>query len=149
MAARALWIGVAADDELLAAMALDLDPVARAAARIRAACPLGHDTLETLLIGRLQEGLPVADHVVDIADGPERRHEEPETIFSRGQWEAAQVVAVEIQAVEEHAFDRDARGGALDVPRIGQAHARLEGRGGGMADPGVSPRGSPPRRPPS
>src|SRR5260370_21906318 len=98
MAARALWIGVTADDELLAAMALDLDPVARAAARIRAACPLGHDTLEPLLIGRLQEGLPVADHGVDIADGPGRRPAKTETHLSRRPCGAAQAVAVALRS---------------------------------------------------
>src|SRR5215813_10012354 len=118
MSARTLWIGVAADDELLTAMALDLDPFARTAARIRAACALGHDTLETLLIGRRQEGLPVADHMVDVANGPERRQEEPETLLALGDRESAQITAVESEAVKEDAFDRDAPRGALDIPWV-------------------------------
>src|SRR5206468_6401418 len=79
VAARTLGIGVTSDDELSAALALDLDPVTRAAARVGAARPLGHDPLEARLGSRLQEGLPVLHHVVDVVHGLEGRHEHPET----------------------------------------------------------------------
>src|SRR5439155_17596156 len=106
--------------------ALDLDPVPRAAPLVGAARPLRHDSLQTLLDGRLQKVLPVPLYVVDIVHRSERRHEEPETFFSPGQGKAAQVMPAERQAIEEDALHGNSRGRALYLSRIGQGHARLK-----------------------
>src|SRR5215212_1308179 len=54
----------AADHELLALLRLDLDPVASALARLVGAVePLGHDPLEPLLGGRVEQPLAAADAV--------------------------------------------------------------------------------------
>src|SRR6185295_18968224 len=62
-AARALRVGPAAHDELLAQVALDLEPLARAATRVAALGALGDDTLQPLLGRRLVEGLALLGHV--------------------------------------------------------------------------------------
>src|SRR5205823_13307004 len=72
--ARALRRGVAADDELLAELALDLQPVPRAARGVVAQAPLRHDALEPLLGSRLVELPAVLEHVIAAAhDGARRR----------------------------------------------------------------------------
>src|SRR5215470_12463038 len=75
VAARALRIRVATHHELLPALALDLDPLARAAARVRARRAFGHDAFEALLRRGLQEGRAVLGHVIHVAHGTEGRHE--------------------------------------------------------------------------
>ena len=63
-AARPGRLGEAADDELLPAAALGLEPRARAPAGVRAAGALGHDALELLQAGLLEDGAAAALDVV-------------------------------------------------------------------------------------
>ena len=56
-ARAALRVGVAADHELLPALALDLEPRVRACAPRRRSGALGDDALEPRLGGGLEEGL--------------------------------------------------------------------------------------------
>ena len=82
VATRALGIGVAADDKLLATLTLDLDPIARPATRVCAGRLLRDDPLETLFGSSLQEGLPVRQDVIGIVNRSERRQEEPEAFLA-------------------------------------------------------------------
>ena len=66
------------------------------------------------------------EDVIDVVHRPERRHEKPETVFSSRQGQAAQIVAVEREAIEEDSLHRHAGGRGLDLARVGQGHARLE-----------------------
>ena len=63
-AARPGRLGEAADDELLPAAALGLEPGARAPAGVRAVGALGHQALEALQAGLLEDGVAAALDVV-------------------------------------------------------------------------------------
>src|SRR5439155_20869142 len=77
--ARALRRRVASDDELLAELALELEPVARPFADVLAVALLRHDALDPLGARRVEERLAVFEHVVAELGHPARRQEEPET----------------------------------------------------------------------
>src|SRR4029077_19821446 len=72
--ARALGIGVAADHELLAPLALDLEPVGRSPRLIRARKLLGHDALEAQLRRRLEERRALLQDEVAALHRSDRRH---------------------------------------------------------------------------
>ena len=67
--ATALAARVAGDHELLAAVALDLQPLARAPAReVAGAEPLRHDPLELLLLGRGEQRVAVVEALRELHD---------------------------------------------------------------------------------
>ena len=124
--ARALRLRPAADDELLAEVALDLQPLARASADVAAVGALGDDALQPLLGGRLVERLAATFHVLAGADHAARRQQQREAGLALRQGDVAQVVPVEREGVEEDRAHRHRRAGALDVGRPGEVHAVLQ-----------------------
>ncbi len=104
-AARSRRVGEAADDELLAAAALGLLPGARAAAGVRAVDALGHQALQPLRAGLLEDGVALPLDVVAVphrvvqavAAAPEQPLQ-PALAF--GERQLAQVLAVVEQEVE-------------------------------------------------
>ena len=124
--ARSLGIGVAADDELLASLALDLDPLARAATDVGRGGALGDDALEPRLRRGVVEGAALARDVVAVAHHAEGGHEQAQALLAVDERQAAQVAAVEREAIEEHAHHRHLGPRALHVAGHGEAHPRLE-----------------------
>ena len=104
-AAGSAGIGEPADDELLPAGALDLEPGAGAPARVRAAGAFGHQALEPLQAGLLEDGgaaaldvVAVAHHAVQLAAAALEQPLEPALALLERQ--PAQVVAVLEEQVE-------------------------------------------------
>ncbi len=64
--------------------------------------------------------------VVAVADGAEGRQEKPETFLPVQEREAAKIVTIQREAVEEDPDDRDGGRRALNITRVREAHARLE-----------------------
>src|SRR4029450_4512405 len=122
LTARTLRIRVAADHELLMQLALDLHPIAGAAARVRALRLLGDDALEALLERGVEEREALAHDVVAVARGPERGHQAAQALLALDERQSAQIAIVEHEAVEEHAHYRPPGRGQRDVSRIGQGH---------------------------
>src|SRR4029450_5352509 len=87
--ARALRLRVAADHELLPAVALHLDPVRRTLPLILAREPLGYDSLETHLRRRLEESGTVLEHVIGALHGTERGHDASQQLLALGRGTAA------------------------------------------------------------
>src|SRR5215470_309830 len=123
---RALRHRVAADDEFLTELALDLQPVARALRGIRAVALFRDDTLEALLAGSGQKVRAVLEHVVAEVDDAARRHQESQALLARLERQPPQVTAVEPERVEEDGADGHLAPGALDVRRARETHALLE-----------------------
>ena len=124
--ARAPGRRVASDDELLAELALDLEPVSGALADVGAVALLRHDALEPRATRRVEKLPALLEHVVAEVDDAARRQEEPETRLALLQRQGSQVTSVERERVEARRADRDLEGRALDVGRARQVHARLE-----------------------
>jgi hypothetical protein len=96
---RALRLGEAADDDLLLAHALHLQPVRRSPRAVGRVAPLRHDALEP--IGRLrEEALSVADDVLAVAQRVATGSTSLERALARLQRLAAQVAAVPVEQVE-------------------------------------------------
>src|SRR5262245_32752405 len=123
---RALRHGVAADHELLAELALDLQPVARSLGGIRAVALLRDHTLEALLTGGGEKVRAVLEHVVAEVDHASRRHQEPQALLARLERQPSQVAAVQPERVEEDGADGHLAPRPLDVRRAREAHALLE-----------------------
>jgi hypothetical protein len=64
--------------------------------------------------------------MVPVADGAERGQEQPQTFLARQEREAAQVVPIRRQAVEEDPDDRDSGDRAGNIASAREADARLE-----------------------
>ena len=126
LGAGALRLGVAADHEFLTAVALDLDPVRRAAARVAALKALRDDPLEPHLGRRGEKLLAVLQNMVRALHGRERRHDAGEKLLPIHQREAAQVVGLEPEAVEEDAADRHLDHRRLDIAGAREVHPGLE-----------------------
>ena len=122
----ALGIGVAADHELLATLALDLEPRARASRYVGARRPLGQDAFEPGLRGGLEEGRSGCLYVVAVAGDSERGEHPLEATLSCRERHPPEVVSLESQAVEEHGLDRHRGHRARHIGRAGEAHASLE-----------------------
>src|SRR5439155_26489921 len=100
--ARALGGRVASDDELLAELALELEPVAGAFPDVLAVALLRHDALEPLGARRVEELLPVAEHMVAEVDDAAPRPEELEARLALLQRQAPEAAPVERERVGEH-----------------------------------------------
>src|SRR5207248_3417891 len=103
----ALPLRVAGDDELLAAVRLDLQPVARTAAdRVPRVGALGHDPFEPLLLRRLEQRLAVVEHLgeADCAVAPVEQLLEPPAAL--GQRQVDQRLALELEQVEDEVDER-------------------------------------------
>src|SRR5947207_2792251 len=124
--ARSLRRRVAADDELLAEMALDLDPVPRPAAGIYARRALRHDALDALLAGGVVERLAVLEHVRAVLDDAARGHEQRQALLARRERQRTQIAPVERQRIEEHRGHGRGAARALDVGGTREMHARLQ-----------------------
>src|SRR6185503_5461045 len=117
----ALSTGVAGDDELLPAVRLHLEPVARAAARLVArASLLGDDTLEAFLLGGGEELRP-------IVEGLREKHRPVPAVEQLGELgppllerEIDQRPALELENVEDVVDDR-----AVPLLHRGEARAPL------------------------
>jgi hypothetical protein len=132
--ARALRLGVTADDEFLAADAFGFQPARAAAAAVGLAPALGHDPFEPAAARLFQEGLPVSHHVIGKLDGKpgggggdqvfERRLACLERL-------PPQVAAIEVQQIENvvHRPRSLATEGVLQRlkagPPVGQRHRHL------------------------
>jgi len=124
--ARALGRCVASDDELLAELALDFEPVPGTLADVGAVPLLRHDALEAGRARRVEELPALGEHVIAEVDDTARWQEELETRLALLQRQPAQVTSVERERVEEHRADGDLEGRALDVARTREVHPRLE-----------------------
>jgi hypothetical protein len=82
MSARALRIGVAADNKLLAKLAFQLDPVLGAPTYVMTLDLLGYDSFDVLLGGRREESFTVLKDVVAIANHAPSGEEKPEALFA-------------------------------------------------------------------
>ncbi len=123
---RALRHRVAADDELLAALALDLEPVARASGHVAASHPLGDDALESLLGAGLEERITPLDDVIRVAHDAPGRHDEAEQRLALAQRQIPHIATIERERVEEDAGHRRGRPRALDLDRMREVHAQLQ-----------------------
>src|SRR5262249_25571935 len=123
---RALRHRVAADHELLAELALDLQPVARALGGIRTVTLLRDHALETLLAGGGEKVCTVLEHVVAEVDDAARRHQEPQAFLAGLERQPPQVAAVEPERVEEDRADGHLAARTLPSRRARAAHALLE-----------------------
>jgi hypothetical protein len=126
VAATALGIGIAADHELLLLLALELHPVVGALPDIWAGRALGNDAFQPQFRGGLVEGLALRLDVIAGLDHAGRRQHAREHLLARDQRLAAQIVALEHQAVEEHRAHRHARHPRGDVARVVDVHALLQ-----------------------
>src|SRR5689334_3688384 len=95
---------IAHDDEAVRLCALDLDPLPEAARAIRGILVLRDDAFETMLAGGFEDIAAIAVNRLRQTDSAllilQKRLEE---VAARGQFEAADIVAVEVQQVEgEH-----------------------------------------------
>src|SRR5262249_48016280 len=126
VSASALGYGVAADDELLLELALDLEPVPRAPGDVGAATLLRDHALESLLAGSVEEFGAVALDVIAVSDDAARRHQEPETLLARLERQSAQIAAVQPERVEGDHGDRHLGACPLDIGRAREAHPLLE-----------------------
>src|SRR5436305_10190250 len=101
MRPRALRVGVADDDHLLAAVALGLPPETAVVGHVRRIEALRDDSLHVDVTGAFEEILAVADIVIAVADelgGPGDEVTEP--LLARAQRPLPEVDAVEIEQVE-------------------------------------------------
>src|SRR5207249_723491 len=125
--AGALGIGVAADHELLPALALDLEPVARAPAPIRPVGLLGDDALEVSGVAGVEELLAA---LLDVSAVPEdagaARDQQLQELLALGQRHVPEVVAVDLETVEEHGAYGNLPAPGRDVARVRQSHAALQ-----------------------
>ena len=126
-AAPALAREPAADDELLARVGLDLDPVAGAKARpVGGVKSLGDDALEPALGAHLKQLGAVPDDVVRDLDALARELQGAQALAALRVGELHQGVAVEPQQVEDHV----GHGGLASQPRRlrpgGRVHAPLQ-----------------------
>src|SRR5262247_3611516 len=117
VSARALGYGVAADDELLLELALDLEPLPRAPGDVEAVALLGDHALEPLLAGGVEEFGAVALDVIAVSDDAARGHQESETLLARLERQSAQIAAVQPERVEGDHADRHLGARPLDVGR--------------------------------
>ena len=123
---RALGRRVSADDELLAELALDLDPLVRPPAGVTARHALGHDALDALLARGVVEGLAVLEDVRAVVDDTAGGDEQGETLLARLERQRPQIAAVERERIEEHRGDRRGTPRALDVRGAREMHACLQ-----------------------
>src|SRR4051812_29875262 len=116
LGARPLWRGVAADHELLALLALHLQPVARAPVAVRAVGALGDETLPALAarLGEHRLPRPTAVRREPHAAGERQlRAQQPLAVEQR---QRVDVAAVEPEDVEDVQEPRDAPVPALREP---------------------------------
>ncbi len=127
-AAGALAGQPSSDHELLAAGALDLDPVRGApAGLVDGGEPLGDHSLEPLLGGGLEELAAVAHDVVGHLHARSRQPQVRQPLAAGAVGVAGQRVSFQPQQVEDHVDDR---GGLHPPPSLGRArdlHPLLEG----------------------
>src|SRR5262249_19081502 len=90
----------AADDELLAMSALELQPIARAHGDVWAGGSLGHDSLPAALACGAEGGLAVAAPVARVAQRAPKRDRSAQLRLARQQREWAQVLTPELEDVE-------------------------------------------------
>src|SRR5262249_57669089 len=120
-------IGVAPDHELLSPLALDLEPVAAAAAAMRAVRLLGDDALEmTGVAGREEFFTALLDVSAVHEDAVAAGNQELEEVFALAQRHAPEIVALELQTVEEHGAHGNLPAPDRDVTRLRQSHAALQ-----------------------
>ncbi len=143
--ARSLRLGEAADDELLALDALDLEPVTRSTREVRAVAALADDALEPVFAGLLEEGLGLVDDVRGVTDraaGLGGLHDVFEQPFPRLERSAGEVEAAVVKKVEHEIDERP-----LERAAAGEVLERLEAGGAvGAHDPRPRRRGKPSRR---
>src|SRR4051794_9983257 len=123
LGARALRSGEAADDELLALLALELQPVARAGGAVRAVGALGDHALPALAarLGEQRLAGPVA--VRRQAHAVLEAQRAAQQALARAQRELADVAAVEPDDVEDVEEHRHATVAALGKPREARLRA--------------------------
>jgi len=123
----------AAHHELLLPPCLHLEPGVRAAARlVPAGAPLGHDALEALCLGGLEERLAITLDVARVAHQrvvPQALAQEPLALLER---DVEQRAAVEVQEVEGLVHDRHVR--VLPPPEAGPCLEQRERRAAGLVE---------------
>ncbi len=135
-----LRVGPAADDELLAAPALQLDPVPRAAGGVGAVGALAHQPFEAALAGGFEQLRRVALQCLAEAQravGRRLREQAAEPDAALGEGQAAQVLAVEERQVEDDIADRFGRRAAVEgvLQRVEVGHAARAGDDDLAVDP--------------
>src|SRR5262249_57078173 len=104
----ALAIGAAADHEPLAALALDLEPVARAAAPIRPVRLLRDDALEVVLVAGTKEFLAALLDVRAVDEDAVAAGNQPlEELLAFAKRHVAEIVTLELETAEEHSAHGD------------------------------------------
>ena len=117
----------AADDDVLAAHVLDLQPALRAAAGlVRAVEPLRDDALEAVLEARREHGRAVADDVIGRAPRRALEPEVREQLAALGVGQLEQRMPVEPQQVEDEVRDRHLLGEAAHRGLAAHVHPRLQ-----------------------
>ena len=106
VAARALRVGVATDDELLALLTLQLDPVRRPPADVPAPRALRDDALQPGALRGPVDVEPRLRHVVASPHRAARREEASEPRLPVEEREIPEVVALQGEAVEELGLHR-------------------------------------------
>src|SRR5215469_697628 len=126
IAPPALRIGVAADDEFLAALAFDLDPIPRAPAHVPAPDLFRHDSFQSPVGGCVKECFTSFLDVVAVARPAQRWKELLQAFFALDQRKRTKIASFESKAIEENPFHGHHPRRALDVIIAGEMHARLK-----------------------
>jgi hypothetical protein len=101
-----LRVGKAGDDELLAVLALELEPVTAAAGLMRRVGPLGDHALPVVAARVRPVGLAVGVAVRGVPQRPAERQQPPQEPLALPQRQAPDIGAVRAQDVEQVEVDR-------------------------------------------
>src|SRR6056297_184586 len=124
--ALAFRLSEAGDDQFLAVVAFEFQPVAGAAVTIARVGPLGDDALPAFVAGLFEERFAV---LVPVGREVQRRVEaeqSPEQLLARSERQGIQIVPVDMQQIEDIEVNRDI--GCTGRFRIGDLHSLLQTR---------------------